>query len=412
MRIVTCITRLIRGGAQRVALETAAILTARGHDAPLWCGPETGSEGSLHQEAADRGVRVRVFPHLRRAVHPWHDALALTDLRRALRAEPPDLLHTHSSKAGILGREAARRAGVARVVHTVHGWGFTPHTPAWMVAGFVALERRCAPVGPMVFVNPADREDGLRRGIVPHPKSRVISPGIDLGPYADAAALRQTGREARQSLGLSDDTVVAGFLGRLSDQKAPEIMLEVAAAADKGAGDLHWLVVGDGPLAAALHERAGANPSLAGRIHWAGLQTDTRRWLTAMDLLLFPSRWEGAPLTLMEAMAAGLPVIASDLPGVRWVLEGFSEAGSGPGRGPTEARDVAPWRARQDFTTLATGLLAPVDDVPKFSAAVDHLVQDPATRARLGAAGRALALKRFGLEAMVEKLLILYSLAG
>jgi glycosyltransferase involved in cell wall biosynthesis len=420
MKIVTCITRLIRGGAQRIALETAAHLTACGHDAPLWCGPETGPEGSLHQEAADRGVRIRIFPRLRRAVHPWHDALALADLARALGTERPDLLHTHSSKAGILGREAARRTNVARVVHTVHGWGFTPRTPGWMIAGFVALERRCAPVGPMIFVNPGDREDGLRRGIVPHPKSRIIPPGIDLGPFEDATALREIGRETRRSLGLPDDAVVAGFLGRLSDQKAPDILLAVAAATARCEGRLHWLVVGDGPMAASLHQRAGANPSLAGRIHWAGLQTDAHRWLAAMDLLLLPSRWEGTPLTLMEAMAAGLPAIASDLPGVRWVLEGLPETETAPadapvgdappGDGRRGALGAASGAAPEAVSEPPAGLVAPIGDVAGFAAAVERLVLDPGTRATLGAAARTLALERFGLDAMIEKLLDLYAL--
>ena len=411
MKIVTCITRLIRGGAQRVALETAAHLTTCGHDAPLWCGPETGPEGSLHQEAADRGVRIRIFPHLRRAVRPWHDALAFADLARALGREQPDLLHTHSSKAGILGREAARRTNVARVVHTVHGWGFTPRTPGWATAGFVALERRCAPVGPMVFVNPGDLEDGLRRGIVPHPRSRIIPPGIDLGPFEDTTALRETGRETRRSLGLPDEAVVAGFLGRLSDQKAPDILLAVAAATACSERKLHWLVVGDGPMAASLHQRARATPSLAGRIHWAGLQTDVHRWLAAMDLLLLPSRWEGTPLTLMEAMAAGLPVIASNLPGVRWVLEGLPETETGLGDAARSAPRAASGAASDAISELPAGLLAPIGDVPRFAAAVERLALDPDARATLGAAARTLALERFGILAMVEKLLDLYALS-
>jgi glycosyltransferase involved in cell wall biosynthesis len=412
MRIVTCITRLIHGGAQRIALETAAFLTARGHDAPLWCGPETGPEGSLHREAENRGVRIRIFPHLRRAVHPWHDALALADLVHALRTERPDLLHTHSSKAGILGREAARRTRVPRVVHTVHGWGFTPRTPGWMIAGFVALERRCAPVGPMVFVNPGDREAGLLRGIVPHPKSRIIPPGIDLAPYEDETTLRETRREMRRSLGLPDEAVVAGFLGRLSDQKAPEILLDVAAATARSERELHWLVVGDGPMAASLRRRAGATPPLAGRVHWAGLQTDAHRWLAAMDLLLLPSRWEGTPLTLMEAMAAGLPVIASDLPGVRWVLEGLRKEGAAPGDAPRDARRAASEAGPEVIFELPTGLLAPIADVPRFASAVERLVRDPRTRATLGATARTLALERFGLDVMVERLLNLYTLGA
>jgi glycosyltransferase involved in cell wall biosynthesis len=405
VRIVTCITRLIRGGAQRIALETAAHLAACGHDAPLWCGPETGPEGSLHEEAAARGVPVRVFPHLRRAVHPWHDARALADLAAALRAERPDLLHTHSSKAGILGREAGRRTRLARVVHTVHGWGFTPGTPGWLVAGFVALERRCAGVGPLVFVNPADREEGMRRGIVPRAGSRVIAPGIDLAPFEDAGALRESGRALRQSLGLAAGAVVGGFLGRLSAQKAPEILLEVAGATARPERELHWLVIGDGPLAESLAGQAAATRSLAGRVHWIGLQADPAPWLAAMDFLLLPSRWEGAPLTLMEAMAAGLPVIASDLPGIRWVLEGTSDARSAPARAP----GTPPGAPVHRPPGQPAGVLVPAGDVAGLASAVECLANDAEARDSIGRAARTLALERFGIDAMMEKLLDLYT---
>ncbi len=416
MRIVTCITRLIRGGAQRIALETAAALAARGHDASIWCGPETGPEGSLHEEAAARGVRVRIVPHLCRAAHPWHDACALRDLVRSLRRERPDLLHTHSSKAGILGREAARRAGVTRVVHTVHGWGFTPQTPRWLAAGFISLERRCAPVATMVFVNPGDREEALRYRIVPPSGSCNIAPGIDLAPFRDAAALRAEGGRIRRALGIPGTAVVGGFLGRLAPQKAPEILLEAAEATASSHPELQWLVVGDGPMAAALRRRAEGSPSLAARVHWAGLQTEVSPWLAAMDFLLFPSRWEGTPLTLMEAMAAGLPAIAADLPGARWVLDGLPATdpiADGPSETtPAGPRDVPPGtrEARPgSFSQRRAGLTVAPGDVAGFASAADSLAGNADVRERTGSQARALACERFGLEIMTEKLLSLYT---
>ena len=322
MRVVTIITRLIRGGAQRLALETAARLGSLGYAAPLWCGPETGPEGSLHAEAAARGVPVRIFPELRRDVDPFHDFAALRSLSRALRRESPDWVHTHSSKAGIVGRAAARRAGIARIAHTVHGWGFTPASPAWQRSLFVRLERREARGAALLFVNPLDLAEGRRLGIVAEGQGSIVPPGIDLAPYRDEAALAVRRREARRRFDLGADQPVAGFLGRLAPQKSPQTVLAVASHLARARPDLRWLVAGDGPLAPELHAAATRDPLLGERIVWAGLVHDAAEFLPAFDLLLIPSRWEGAPLGVMEAMAAGVPIVASDLPGITWLMQG------------------------------------------------------------------------------------------
>lgn len=388
LRIITIITRLIRGGAQRVALETAARLCASGHEAPLWCGPQTGAEGSLHEEAAARGVPVRVFPHLLREIAPRHDLAALRDLDRALRAERPDWIHTHSSKAGILGREAARRAGVRQVAHTVHGWGFTPSTPSWQRALFVRLERRMARGAILVFVNPGDLEEGRRLRILGSSRTRLIPPGIDLAPYGVDAELAQRRREARSRLGLGEQEPVAGFLGRLAPQKDPETLLETAAHVARQRPDVRWVIAGDGPLAPRLRAAAGEDPALRDRIVWTGLVQDARGWLPAFDLLVLPSRWEGAPLTVMEAMAAGVPVIASDLPGVAWLLQGAPD------------EPVPSFRG--------AGRLCPPGDAVRFAEAVIDLLDDGAARAELAREGREIARARFGVETMMRRLEEIY----
>src|SRR5688572_8948114 len=127
IRVAHVITRMIVGGAQETVLLAAALADRDRFDPVLVCGPQTGSEGSLHDEVRRRGVELVVLPHLVREVHPWHDVRALQTLTHLLRERDVDVVHTNSSKAGILGRVAARRAGVRTVVHTVHGWPFHDH---------------------------------------------------------------------------------------------------------------------------------------------------------------------------------------------------------------------------------------------------------------------------------------------
>ncbi|MFN8548900.1 MAG: glycosyltransferase [Candidatus Eisenbacteria bacterium] len=335
MKVVQLITRLVRGGAQRVAIETAAFLGERGHDVELWSGPETGPEGDLAPEARARGISLRIFPDLVRAVSPWRDFRAVRTLAHALRETQPHWLHTHSSKAGILGREAAHRIGLARVAHTVHGFGFTPHTSGLTREIYVRLERRAARQSRLlVFVSSADlAEARARKILVPDPPAlaapRVVRfpPAVDAAAFASEEELQARGESQRARLGLGDRLVV-GFLGRLAPQKDPRAavlsfrrMLELEPASDA-----ILLMVGDGPEAPALRGMIERDSALSGRVVLAGLQSNPIEWLSAMDLFLLPSRWEGAPLALIEAMATGRTVIASNLGGISEYADDRCEA--------------------------------------------------------------------------------------
>jgi glycosyltransferase involved in cell wall biosynthesis len=373
-----------------VALETAAFLNSGGHEAPLWFGPETGPEGSLLTEARALGVPVRIIPDLRRAPHPWRDLQTVRYLEAAFRREQPDWVHTHSSKAGILGREAARRAGVPRIAHTVHGWGFTPATAPLMRRLYLTLERREARgTTRMIFVSQTDRMQAEQLAIIPPGSGVVIPPGINLTPFREVEPQRALRERTRRDLGIDPAVVVGGFLGRLAPQKDPETALRVAEILAPSHPRLHWILIGDGPLGPALRRRADANPGLAGRLHWTGLTGNPVPFMAAMDFLLFPSRWEGLPLTLMEAMAAGLPVVATDLPAVRALLDPQNPSPS-TGHHPSSGR------------------LVPAGDSDAFAAAASALIRDEAGRQDLGQAARTYALAQFGIERMLERLLAIY----
>ena len=369
------ITRLILGGAQRLALETAVALAHAGWAVELWAGPQTGPEGSLHEEARRRGLTLRVVPDLVREIAPLRDARAYAWLKRELARQRFDLVHTHSSKAGILGRHAAFAAGVPVRVHSVHGWGTTPDTPPLRRRLFNHLERHAARrAHALVAVSEAVRDAGLACGIGDPALYRVIRGGIEIGPRPDGAARRR----ARGALGLPADVRVAGTIGRLDHAKDPLGALAALAPPLASAPEARVVFIGDGPLREAV-ARAVARHGLAGRVLLPGRRGDARELAAAFDVFFLASRWEGFPLAVIEAMAAGLPVISYDVAGVREaVADGVNGYLLAPG-------DRAGWGER------VAGLLA-----------------DAAVRGRLGDAARQRAEREFGLERMLEATRALY----
>ncbi|MCC6348648.1 MAG: glycosyltransferase family 4 protein [Candidatus Eisenbacteria bacterium] len=376
MRVLHVITRMIVGGAQENTMLSCALVDPVRFPSVLLTGPETGVEGELHGEAAARGVTVRVEPHLVRRLSPWHDLRALWRIYRLLRRERFDVVHTHSSKAGILGRLAARLAGVPIVVHTVHGWSFNDHQPRYVRALYVQLERWCAPLASaLVVVGTPDQAAGVALGIGRPDQYELIRSGIEIEAYRDVA-LDRAG--ARERLGLPAEAFVFGSVGRLGEQKSPLDLLrafERVAGACPGA---QLVYVGDGPqrnaLIAAI-ERAG----LAGRVHLAGLRRDVPELLRAFDVFVLASRWEGLPRVFPQAMAAGLPIVATR-------VDGAPDA-------------VIPGE---------TGWLVEVGDVEGLARRMTELANDGGTAARMGAAGRA-RVDPFSATRMVRQLEALYT---
>jgi glycosyltransferase involved in cell wall biosynthesis len=312
VRVLHLVTRMIVGGAQENTMLSCALIDRARFPSEIICGPETGAEGELHTETAARGVRLRIEPSLIRAIHPWKDLVALVRLTRLLRRERFDVVHTHSSKAGILGRIAARLAGTPMVIHTVHGWAFNPGQSRAVFGLYVWLERRCARwCRWIVVVAEADREEGLQLGIGRADQYQLIRSGIEVEAYRDVAIDRDA---ARRLLGVPAEAFVVGSVGRLSPQKAPLDLLtafEHLAAVRK---DAHLVIVGDGPLRKEVEARVSA-AGLAGRVHLPGLRRDVPELLRAFDVFALASHWEGLPRVFPQAMAAGLPIVATRVDG-------------------------------------------------------------------------------------------------
>ena len=313
LRVLHLITRLIVGGAQENTIASVERVDPERYDSQLWIGPQTGSEGSLLADARSRGIVVRVLPNLVREINPRRDALALVQLVRLLRREQFDIVHTHSSKAGILGRLAAKVAGVPHIVHTVHGWGFHDRMNPLLKNTYVTLEKMLQPwTRPLISVSNKTTRVGLDEGIGRPGAYRLIRSGIPLLRFFPDP---KCGSEVRERLGLSADDIVVGSVGRLSPQKNPRDFVRVAELLSRGRENLRFVYVGDGPMRTEI-ERTLDSVGLSDRVLLLGIRDDVPDLLRAMDVFILTSLWEGLPRVVLQALATGLPVVAYDTAGI------------------------------------------------------------------------------------------------
>src|SRR3954470_17956326 len=255
MRVVHVITRLILGGAQENTLLTVEGLHHRhGDDVTLITGPAEGPEGDLFGRAEAQGLRVELMPELIRAVRPSTDLTAYRLLRRAFRRLKPEVVHTHSSKAGIVGRAAAWHERVPAVVHTIHGLPFGPSESAWKNRLYVALERRAARhCHAIVSVCDAMTEQALAAGVGRPEQYQTIYSGMDVESFLHPPRARD---EVRKDLGLADDEVAFGTVARLFERKGHDDILAAAPAVLKANPRVRFVFIGDGILRARLMSEA------------------------------------------------------------------------------------------------------------------------------------------------------------
>src|SRR3954462_1441223 len=225
MKIVHVITRLIVGGAQENTLLSCEGQHDRGHDVTLITGPPLGPEGSLMDRAAGHGYRVETIDDMRRAILPRKDWRTYARLVRRFRELKPDVVHTHSSKAGIIGRWAAHRAGVPAIIHTIHGLAFTASTSRLVNGTYKWLERRAAPISTrIVCVADAMRDQSLAAGIGTPAQYVTVYSGMKTAPFLAPPVPRD---EVRRTLGLRDEHVAVGTIARLFHLKGHDDLLDL-----------------------------------------------------------------------------------------------------------------------------------------------------------------------------------------
>lgn len=377
MKICHVITRLIVGGAQENTVASCIGLRRQGHDVDLVIGPQTGPEGSLHEQAKVAGMPMIVVDELRREPNPWRDAHAYRALRRLFSRKRYEIVHTHSGKAGILGRLAAKRAGVPIVVHTIHGPSFHRYqNPVgnWLFAWAEQVAGDCT----TQFVSVADAmtEQYLAAGIGTPSKYVTIHSGMNVAAFLQA----QSDRELRASLGISESDLVVGKVARLFRLKGHEFLFEAAPRIVAAVPNVKFLLVGDG-IYREKFERRLTEIGLRDRFVFTGLVAteEMPRYLALMDVLVHLSLREGLPRSVVQALACGKPVVAFDVDGTREIcVDG------------------------------QTGFLVRAEDADGVGQTVIRLLQDKGLAAKMRNQGRELVEKRFSEARMIQQLDELY----
>ncbi len=317
VKVLHLITRLILGGAQENTIASVAYVDPERFESHLWMGPQTGSEGSLLEEARRLGIKPRILPDLVRELNPIRDLRIVFELSRLFRQERFDIIHTHSSKAGIVGRIAAKMARVPSVVHTVHGWGFHERMTPSRRRFYVVLEKWMARwTDRLVSVSERTTRIGLEHGIGEHSHYSLIRSGIPVEQFRRDPRKRAA---IRRSLGIADNEIVIGSVGRLSPQKNPTDFVRIASRLANRYPKVRFIYVGGGPLRAEIEDSISA-AGLMDRITLLGLRRDIADILSAFDIFILTSLWEGLPRVVPQALASGLPVIAYDISGIKEII--------------------------------------------------------------------------------------------
>ncbi len=403
MRIVHIITRLILGGAQENTLITCKLLAERGHEVTLITGPAIGPEGELFEQTKGQKYKVIVIKEMRRAIEPIKDFISYRKIKRYLHELQPDIVHTHSAKAGILGRFAAhsirrakdeeRRAKdeerrtkseeqrtKPKIVHTIHGLAFHPYQNEWINKFYIAIEKTAAKRTDF-FISVADAmtNQALAAGIGKPGQYVTAYSAIEeedfLGPIS-----QDKKREFRRKYGIAEDAIVLITIARLFMLKGHEYIIESAKVLSKRFANAVWLFVGDGNLTQHYKEQV-RQLGLADRIKFAGLLPTSQIPLAiqSSDILAHCSLREGLARTLPQAMLCGVPVVSFDVDGAREVVN------------------------------EKTGRLVEPKNVEQLTAMCAELIENKSLRERLGKTGREFVKEKFSPGIMVDKIEEVYS---
>ena len=374
VRVLHAITRLTLGGSSENTIASCVALAQAGYHCTLATSFRQSEVGSL-DDARRRGCRVVDVPSLGREIAPLADLAALRQLLRLLEAERPSIIHTHTSKAGFVGRLAARIMRVPAVVHQPHGHIFYGYYGRRRTAFFTALERRAAKwTDRIITLTERGTLEHLARGIGRPEQYVTVPSGVPTERLRAAAPSRAA---ARARLGLEPDAFVVVGLGRLIRVKGFDLLVRALPRVSAQIASTRALLVGDGPERPGLAALA-ASLGVAGRLRMTGDTADAPAHLVAADVVVVPSRNEGMGRVIVEAMALGLPVVAAAVGGIPAVV-----------------------------TDDECGRLIEPDDVEALAAALVELGHDPGLREKLGETARERA-EAFSTAAANTKLLALY----
>jgi len=384
MKIVRIIARLNIGGpAIHVVLLTRGFQD-RGHEVHLLAGPVPEAEGSMEYYASECRVSFTRIPELVRPLSPWRDWIAFCKIYRFLRLVKPDIVHTHTSKAGTLGRTAAILAGTPAIFHTFHGSVFDGYFSPAKTRLFLMIERILARFTDRIITVSALLKKQLSDvyGIAPPEKIEVVRLGFNLGDFASIA---ESGCRAEKK---PHELPVVGWVGRFTEIKDPLLFVELASALKTAGLSARFIMVGDGHLRHAVEESISRR-GLSSDFVLTGWQRSMPQTYSAMDVIVSTSLNEGTPVTIIEAMAAGCPFVAPNIGGLADLTEGAAES-------------------VEDLEIYSNGILVTYRNMKTFERAVRLLLSDAQLRKRMGQVGHQFALKNFGRDRLIKETEDLY----
>ena len=379
IKVLHIITRLILGGAQENTLLTVeGLRKRRGYEVTLITGPPLGPEGSLVEEAERRGIHPIVIPGMRREVNPGRDIPTLIKLYRLIKEGDYDIVHTHSSKAGILGRLAAYFAGTKVIIHTIHGLPFHEYQSRGVNYFYILCERLAALcTDKIITVAKVMTDKALAVKVAPEEKFLTIYSGMELDKFLEPEV--ETA-DKRKEMGIELDVPVVGKVARLFPLKGHKYLLAAAAEVARVYPQAKFLLVGDGILRKSLEKQA-EELGIKEKIIFGGLVTreEIPGLLAIMDIVVHASLREGLARVLPQALACGKPVISFDIDGASEVVK--------------EGK---------------TGRLVPAEDSRGLAEAIIDLLRDKEKAKRMGEAGKRLVDPAFRAEVMVDKIAQIY----
>lgn len=373
IKLCYIITRMIAGGAQRIVLDLIRHVDPKVFDIYLIAGTETGKEGSLWRELDILLPEDHIFPcpSLVRNVSIIRDVVAYFHIKKILKKIQPDIVHTHTSKAGIQGRLAAHHLNVPRIIHSTHGLIYSTEANIPNVSGrkllvgtFKKVERFVGYKShQLITLSEKETGDAMALNLAPRESIKNIANGVDLSPYT--AIPHEDGQWGKKNIRL-------GIAGRLNKEKGHEVLLLCMKTLLQKYPDIHLYIAGEGPLLNKL-KKATQKLGIADHVTFSGYQSNMAYFLSKIDIFVLSSFYEGFGLVLVEAMAAGLPVVATDVGGVREVVEDGS-----------------------------TGLIVPAGSQSDLVMGIEYLLQNPELARDFGKKGRNRALAEFSISTMVK----------
>jgi glycosyltransferase involved in cell wall biosynthesis len=377
LKIVHIITRLILGGAQENTIITCKVLAQRGHDVTLITGPALGPEGELFNQAQGQGYKVVVIDRLRRPINPFNDVISYFQVKKLLRQLQPDIIHTHSAKAGILGRFAGHKLKTQnpklKIVHTLHGLAFHPYQSEALNKFYIAVEKSAAKRTDF-FISVADAmtEQATAVGICSPEQYVTAYSAIDEDDFLEPISQQQR-NDFRRKYGIGENAVVLVTVARLFMLKGHEYIIESAKELSKRFENCIWLFVGDGNLSE-HYKRQARELGLTDRIKFTGLLPPSQIPLAiqSSDILVHCSLREGLARTLPQAMLCGRPAISFDVDGAREVVN------------------------------ENTGRLIEPKNVEQLIEACAELMENADLRRKLGEQGRESVKEKFAPDTMVD----------